>query len=89
VNATTKYQVTPVGWVESALVDLDTAPKQGDEGAPHAWLVFESDLGEGIRDLTVGTEVIVRPRSAGRNAHCGRQTRAGTERSALTARPPR
>ena len=53
------YEVTPIGWVDSPLVDRDTAPKQGDEGAPDAWLVFNSDVSEGIRDLAVGTEIIV------------------------------
>ena len=51
--------VSPVGWVESPLVDLDTAPLQGDEGAPDAWLVFEPEVREALRDLQVGDEVVV------------------------------
>jgi glyoxalase/bleomycin resistance protein/dioxygenase superfamily protein len=31
--------VTPIGWVESPLMDLSSAP-QADEGAPEASLVF-------------------------------------------------
>jgi len=54
-----RYEVTPIGWVESPLVDMADAPKQGDEGAPDAWLVFDEGVGTGMRDLTVGTEVIV------------------------------
>lgn len=53
------YLLQPIGWVESELVDRDTAPLQGDEGAPDAWLVFEEDVSEGLRDLEVGTDVIV------------------------------
>ncbi len=53
------FEVVPIGWVESSLVDLQAAPKQGDEGSPEAWLVFEPDVGEGIRDLEVGTEILV------------------------------
>jgi tRNA-Thr(GGU) m(6)t(6)A37 methyltransferase TsaA len=53
------YVVQPIGWVESPLVDRDLAPKQGDEGSPDAWLVFEQGVSEGLRDLQVGTEVIV------------------------------
>lgn len=53
------YIVQPIGWVESPLVDRDTAPKQGDEGSPDAWLVFEQDMREGLRDLHVGAEVLV------------------------------
>lgn len=53
------YVVQPIGYVESPLVDPDTAPKQGDEGAPDAWLVFDPSVTEGTRDLRVGTEMLV------------------------------
>jgi tRNA-Thr(GGU) m(6)t(6)A37 methyltransferase TsaA len=53
------YEVRPIGWVQSPLTDRDQAPKQGDECAPDAWLVFNSDVCEGICDLEVGTEIIV------------------------------
>jgi tRNA-Thr(GGU) m(6)t(6)A37 methyltransferase TsaA len=53
------YVVQPIGRVESPLTDRDLAPKQGDEGSPDAWLVFEPGVSEGLRDLQVGTEVIV------------------------------
>ena len=47
------------GWVESPLVDRDLAPKQGDEGSPEAWIVFDEEVSEALRDLQPGTEVIV------------------------------
>jgi tRNA-Thr(GGU) m(6)t(6)A37 methyltransferase TsaA len=53
------YQVVPVGWVESPLTSRAQAPRQGDEGAPDAWLVFEPAVADGIRDLDTGTEVLV------------------------------
>lgn len=53
------YVVEPIGWVESPLVDLDMAPKQGDEGSPEAWLVFKQGVSEGLRDLQAGTDVLV------------------------------
>ena len=53
------YQVVPVGWVESPLTDRAQAPRQGDEGAPDAWLVFGPEYAEGICDLAAGTEIIV------------------------------
>jgi tRNA-Thr(GGU) m(6)t(6)A37 methyltransferase TsaA len=53
------YEVRPIGTVESPLVDREAAPRQGDEGSPEAWLVFDPAVGEGIRDLQAGTEVIV------------------------------
>ena len=55
----TDYVIRPVGWVESPLVDADTAPRQGDEGAPDAWLVFEPELREALRDLRAGEDVLV------------------------------
>ena len=53
------YVVRPIGFVESPLVDRASAPKQGDEGAPEAWLVFEPAVREGLRDLRVGTDVLL------------------------------
>ena len=53
------FQVHPVGRVDSPLVDRDLAPRQGDEGAPDAWLVFEPAARQGIANFTVGSELIV------------------------------
>jgi tRNA-Thr(GGU) m(6)t(6)A37 methyltransferase TsaA len=53
------FVLRPIGWVESPLVDRDAAPKQGNEGSPEAWLVFEPVVSEALRDLRVNTEVIV------------------------------
>jgi tRNA-Thr(GGU) m(6)t(6)A37 methyltransferase TsaA len=53
------YQLVSVGWVESQLTDRAHAPRQGDEGAPDAWLVFEPSVADGIRDIAAGTEIIV------------------------------
>ena len=53
------YEVQPIGWVKSPLVDPATAPKQGDEGAPDTWLVVNPEVRAGMRDLTAGTEIIV------------------------------
>jgi tRNA-Thr(GGU) m(6)t(6)A37 methyltransferase TsaA len=54
-----RYDLRPIGWVESPLDDPATAPKQGDEGAPDSWLVFTEAVGEGLRDLAAGTDVIL------------------------------
>jgi tRNA-Thr(GGU) m(6)t(6)A37 methyltransferase TsaA len=48
-----------VGWVESPLTERGEAPKQGDEGAPDAWLVFEPEFGEGLLGIGPGDEVLV------------------------------
>jgi hypothetical protein len=55
----TGFEVVPIGWVESPLTERAQAPRQGDEGAPDAWLVFEPRVAEGIRAIVPGTEIIV------------------------------
>ena len=53
------YEIRPIGVVESPLVDPTDAPKQGVEGGPEAWLVFDPTVAAGIRDLAVGDEIMV------------------------------
>ncbi len=53
------YEVRPVGRVESTLTDRSTAPKQGDEGAPPARIVFRPQAREAAADLRAGDTVIV------------------------------
>ena len=54
-----RFELRPVGRVESSLVDRAAAPKQGGEGAPDAWGVFDADVAEGLRDLRPGDHVIL------------------------------
>ena len=54
-----QFVLTPIGRVESSLVDPLLAPKQGDEGAPEAWLVLDARYSEGMRDLQKGDHVLV------------------------------
>jgi tRNA-Thr(GGU) m(6)t(6)A37 methyltransferase TsaA len=56
---TAPYEIRPIGYVESPLLDRETAPKQGSEGAPQAWLVFNPGMAEGIRDFAVGADLFV------------------------------
>jgi tRNA-Thr(GGU) m(6)t(6)A37 methyltransferase TsaA len=53
------YEVLPIGWVQSPLTERAQAPRQGNEGTPPAWLAFEPDVSEGIRDLRPGIEIMV------------------------------
>ena len=53
------YELQLIGRVESPLIDRETAPLQGDEGAPEATLVFDESVSEGLRDLHPGTEALV------------------------------
>jgi len=48
-----------IGRVESPLTDPKLAPKQGNEGAPEAWLVFDESVRDALRDLQAGEEVLV------------------------------
>ena len=52
-------EIKPVGRVESPLTDRAKAPKQGHEGAPEAWIVFEPDLIDALHELEPGDEVLV------------------------------
>jgi tRNA-Thr(GGU) m(6)t(6)A37 methyltransferase TsaA len=54
-----EYRVRPIGWVRSPLVDLAAAPKQGDEGADPAELVFAAEFLQGLRDIRVGDDLVL------------------------------
>ncbi|HEX6229413.1 MAG TPA: tRNA (N6-threonylcarbamoyladenosine(37)-N6)-methyltransferase TrmO [Solirubrobacterales bacterium] len=47
-------ELREVGRVESELLDPASAPKQGDEGAPSAWLAFDPDVAECLDGIEVG-----------------------------------
>jgi tRNA-Thr(GGU) m(6)t(6)A37 methyltransferase TsaA len=49
----------PVGRVESSLTDRASAPKQGNEGAPEASIVFEREVVDALDGIEAGDEVIV------------------------------
>ena len=53
------FELVQIGTVESPLTDVDSAPRQGDEGAPAAWLALEPGVGEALQGLEVGDEVVV------------------------------
>lgn len=53
------HEVMPIGEVESPLTDRSSAPKQGHEGAPDAWLVFEPEVVPGLEGMRAGDRVIV------------------------------
>ena len=53
------FEVKPIGRVESPLTDPALAPRQADEGAPEAWLVFDPGVAEGLRGIRTGDEVLL------------------------------
>lgn len=54
-----RFELRRIGTVESSLTDLAAAPKQAHEGAPEAWLVFDSSVRDALDGLRVGDEVVV------------------------------
>ncbi|WP_344660805.1 tRNA (N6-threonylcarbamoyladenosine(37)-N6)-methyltransferase TrmO [Catenulispora subtropica] len=55
----TDLDLRPVGRVESSLRDRADAPRQGDEGAPDAWIVIDAACAPALAGLEAGADVIV------------------------------
>jgi tRNA-Thr(GGU) m(6)t(6)A37 methyltransferase TsaA len=53
------FEVKTVAVVESSLKDRAEAPKQGREGAPDAWLVFEPGVLEALEGIGAGDQLIL------------------------------
>jgi tRNA-Thr(GGU) m(6)t(6)A37 methyltransferase TsaA len=53
------YVVEPIGFIRSSLTRLEDAPRQGDEGAPEAWLEIRPEVAQGLVGITVGDELVV------------------------------
>jgi tRNA-Thr(GGU) m(6)t(6)A37 methyltransferase TsaA len=53
------FRLEPIGRVESPLTDPASAPKQGNEGAPEAWLRFEPEVLDGLEGIRPGDRVVV------------------------------
>jgi tRNA-Thr(GGU) m(6)t(6)A37 methyltransferase TsaA len=54
-----QFTLRRVGRVESSLTDLDSAPNQGDEGAPAAWIVFEPEVLDALDGIRPGDDVVL------------------------------
>ncbi len=52
-------ELVSVGHVESSLQDRDDAPKQGDEGAPEAWLVIAPEFVAALDGIAAGDELLL------------------------------
>lgn len=52
-------ELTAIGRVESPLTDMDSAPKQGDEGSLDAWVVFEPVVLAGLQGVAAGDELLI------------------------------
>jgi tRNA-Thr(GGU) m(6)t(6)A37 methyltransferase TsaA len=52
-------ELVVIGTVASPLEERASAPKQGDEGAPDAWLVFDAGMADGLGGIAAGDEILV------------------------------
>ncbi len=53
------FELRAIGQVKSPLTDPSSAPKQGDEGAPDAWIEFEPEVLEALGNIRGGDELLI------------------------------
>ena len=53
------YRVRPIGVIRSSLASRKNAPRQGDEGAPDAWLEVDGELAPALRGVAAGDDLLV------------------------------
>jgi tRNA-Thr(GGU) m(6)t(6)A37 methyltransferase TsaA len=58
-SSATDFTVRPIGRVQSPLISTADAPRQGDEGAPDAYLVLHPEVQAGLDGVAVGDEIII------------------------------
>ena len=52
-------ELRPIGTVSSPLTARSEAPKQGDEGAPDAWIELDPAFAEALAGIAAGDELVV------------------------------
>ena len=50
-------RLNPIGIIRSRLKTRASAPKQGSEGAPDAWLEIRASVADGLDGIAVGEEI--------------------------------
>ena len=55
----TRFELTAVAYVQSRLDDRAAAPRQGNEGAPDAFIVFEPNMVEALEGIEVDAELML------------------------------
>ncbi len=53
------FPLTVVGIIESELLTVERAPRQGSDGAPDAWLVVDAAFARGLTGIQPDDELIV------------------------------
>jgi tRNA-Thr(GGU) m(6)t(6)A37 methyltransferase TsaA len=54
-----EYSLYPIGFIHSPLKRREEAPKQGNEGAPDAWLELNPAVAEGLDGIAVGDKIVI------------------------------
>ncbi|HYZ27795.1 MAG TPA: tRNA (N6-threonylcarbamoyladenosine(37)-N6)-methyltransferase TrmO [Thermoleophilaceae bacterium] len=54
-----RFEVKPIGRVESPLRERSEAPRQGDEGAPETVVRFDAAVAAGLADVRAGDELLL------------------------------
>jgi tRNA-Thr(GGU) m(6)t(6)A37 methyltransferase TsaA len=58
-SSATDFTIRPIGRVESQLTSTVDAPRQGDEGAPDAYLILDFGVHPALDGIAVGDEIVV------------------------------
>jgi tRNA-Thr(GGU) m(6)t(6)A37 methyltransferase TsaA len=54
-----RYELVAIGRIESTLTNLREAPRQGNEGAPEAWISVDERYAEALDGLEAGQEILL------------------------------
>jgi tRNA-Thr(GGU) m(6)t(6)A37 methyltransferase TsaA len=54
-----EFEIRAVGRVSSSLTEMESAPRQGDEGAPEAWIEFEPEVLAGMAGIEPGDRLVI------------------------------
>jgi tRNA-Thr(GGU) m(6)t(6)A37 methyltransferase TsaA len=58
-DSETDFTVRPIGRVKSSLTSTADAPRQGDEGAPDAYLILDPGVQTGLDGIATGDEIVL------------------------------
>jgi tRNA-Thr(GGU) m(6)t(6)A37 methyltransferase TsaA len=53
------FEIRPIGRVSSPLTEMNEAPRQGDEGAPEAWIEFQPAVLEALQGVQPGDRLVI------------------------------
>jgi tRNA-Thr(GGU) m(6)t(6)A37 methyltransferase TsaA len=53
------FELRAIGRVSSPLTAMDEAPRQGDEGAPEAWIEFQPAVLEALQGVQPGDRLVI------------------------------